>query len=68
MAVQQWDEPDKRSPVGVRTASAGLPNKGVNLSERGSVGGEWPRPTSVMESRSAAYAQCWADRTRPSRL
>jgi hypothetical protein len=38
-----------------------LPNKGMKLSERASLGGEYPVRACVMESRSAAYAQCWAD-------
>lgn len=36
-------------------------NKGMKLSERGSLGGDCSPPAGVIESRSAAYAQCYME-------
>jgi len=44
------------------------PNKGMKLSERGSLEGDCLAPASVLESHSAAYAQCSADSTGGSEV
>jgi len=48
--------------------SAGPDNKGMKLSERGSLGGECSAPAGVVKARSAAYAQCWTDLRREPML
>jgi len=40
------------------SSSEGPPYKGMKLSERGSLRGECSSPAIVIQSRSAAYAQC----------
>jgi len=53
--AQDWASCVRVAPREEREPS----NKGMKLSERGSLGGSCPRQVGVMESRSAAYAQCW---------